>query len=305
MQRAIAALLILGLVAAACGSDDAGPKERRGTRGPITTTLPPPLDGTTLQVTRDFWHSGFYVELETVQVSTTETLLTHHTTHWLTIWGDFENLGTETAAFDPEMAIVAAGTPYANRRGDPPRILPRSSALGELTFQIPEDLNLESAMLVVGTREENQARVPLGSTGGAVRLEPKDVALNGGSSAELIDVRITGASLRYDLPNLYSQLAADARALSVRFDVTSRSTRNAKITAEDVTLVLPDGTSVAPAVAELGSIAGNEDGVTTEDRSVTFVIDRSTSGDFTLVVQLAEPFLTDDGPAEISIEFTL
>ncbi len=305
MRRAIAlAAAVVGLVATACGPTATEAPSRRA-NDPITTTHPPPLDGTVLQFAQEFWHSGFHVELDGAEVFTTETMLTHRISHWLTLRGNFENLGEDIATFDPEMAIEALGISYVKRRGRPPQILPESSARGELTFLIPEDLDLDASDLVIGAAGESRARIPLGSGGPAVRLEPTDVAISGQVALELIDFTFTGASLRYDLPDRHSQLESGKRALTLHFDVTSRNPRDTRISADDIVLIVPDGSTVAPAAAELGAVPGGDEGVTTADRLVSFVVDEIPSGDFTLQVNLDASFASEDGAAEATFEFSL
>ena len=113
--------------------------------GPITTTHPPPLDGTVLPVSQEFWHSGFRVELTEAEVFTSTTFLGSQTSHWLKLWGNFENQGSVPAAFDPAMAIEASGDRYSTMQGNAPQARPGDSALGYITFLIEEDLDLYSA----------------------------------------------------------------------------------------------------------------------------------------------------------------
>ncbi len=306
MRRAFAiATVTMSLIASACGGGDATAPSRPANTGPITTTLPPPLEGTVLPVSQEFWHSGFHVRIEAAEVWTTTTLLTNRISHWLTLRGDFANQGAEIATFEPEMAIVAGGVSYNKRGGDPPRLLPATSALGELTFLIPDDLDLQAAHLVIGAPDESQARIPLGSDGTAIRLQPTELAISGAVAMELVDFTFTGGSLRYDIPDLHRQLDSGKAALTLHFDVTSRHTRDTRISMDDVALVLPDGSVVAPAVAELGPLPGGDDGVNTADRSVSFVVDEMLTGDLTLQVQLDPRLVVDDGATEAIFTFTL
>lgn len=307
MRRvATLAVIWLSLVAAACGGGDADVSTRPRDTTPITTTLPPPFDETELEFSYELWHSGFHVELTRAEVWTSTTFLTNRTQYWLTLWGDFENQGDEAAFFDPEMAIVADGLSHTHQRDDPPGILPESQALGKLTFLIPEDLDLQSAEFVVGSADESQVRIPLGSqAAAAVRLEPIDVEVGGQITTELIDLDFTGATLRYDLPDLHRQMEKGKMALTVYFDVTSRSPNEGSIKPDDVALILPDGSVLAPSAAELGSLPGGDEGVTTADRSVSFVVDEMPSGDFTLRLMLDAPFIGEDGVAEATFDFGL
>ncbi|MDH3189882.1 MAG: hypothetical protein OEM39_04480 [Acidimicrobiia bacterium] len=299
------AVIGLSLVGAACGVGDTDVSSRPRSTAPITTTNPPPLDETELELAEELWHSGFHVELTKAEVWTSTIFLTNRTQYWLTLWGDFENQGDEAAWFDSEMAIVAAGVSYTHKRDDPPGILPESPALGKLTFLIPEDLDLQSAEFVIGATDESQVRIPLGSQGAAVRLEPIDVEVSGHLKTELVDFEFTGATLRYDLPNLHRQLEKGKMALTVYFDITSRSPSDGSITSDDIALILPDGSVLAPSVADLGPLPGRDDGVTTADRTVSFVVDEMPSGDFTLRLVLGDPFVAEDGIVEVTFDFSL
>lgn len=307
MTRAVAIVMVaLSLVVAACGNGDTQETRRPRDTAPITTTNPPPFDGTVLQVPHEFWHSGFHVELTRAEVSTSRTMWTSVTSYWLTLWGDFENQGGDVASFDPEMAIVGSGVSYSKRRGTPPRILPESSARGYISFLIPEDLDLESVELVIGKADESQARIPLSPRGTAVSLAPADVPIRGQLATELIDLDFTGASLRYDVPDLHRQLEMGMRALTLNFDVTSRIAADGRISSDDITLVLPDGSIIVPTVAELGQVTGGDDGgAVTPDRFVSFVVDEMPTGDFTLRLALDDRFVSEDGITEATFDFGL
>lgn len=306
MRRAVAvATIAMSLAAAACGGGDPTSYSPRSNNGPITTTNPPPLDGTLLSVAQEFWHSGYRVELASARVWTSETFLTNRTSHWLTLRGDFENLGGDVASFEPAMAIVESGVFYEVRQGDAPRVLPESSAIGELTFLIPENIDLTAAELLVGAEGESQARVPLGVDGTAVRLKPSDLAISGKLTMELIDIEVTAASLRYDIPTLHRQLALDERELTLYFDVTSRKPGEKQITVDNLSLVLSDGTSVVPAGGALGRVPGADEGVSTAGLSVRFILDDKAAGDFTLRFTPGSAFVAEDGITEATFDFSL
>jgi hypothetical protein len=303
-------MIAMSLVVAACGAGDTAvgdteDRVRPSTADPTTTTSLPPLDGMVLPLADEFWHSGFHVELTKAEIFRSRSIYASRISYWLRVWGDFENQGDDVAAFEPEMTITASDGSFNYRRGRPPQVLPASSALGYLTFLIPEDLDVESAELVVGAVVESQARIPLGSPGNAVRLEPTDVEVSGRLATELIDFDFTGASLRHDLPNLHRQLELGKRALTLHFDVTSRIRGDVRISPDDIALILPDGSLVAPAAGELGSLPGDDDGITTVDRYVSFVVDETPTGDFTLRLTLDALVVEEDGDAEATFDFSL
>ncbi len=158
---------------------------------------------------------------------------------------------------------------------------------------------------MIGAAGESRARIPLGSPGAAVALEPTDVMISGQLATELIDFNFTGGSLRYDLPDLHRQLELGKRALTLSFDVTSRIAGDVQISPDDMALVLPDGSIIVPAAAETFSLPGDDDGVTTADHSVTFVVDEKPTGDFTLRLALDSLFVSEDGITEATFDFSL
>jgi len=311
MRRAVTKVMIaMTLVAAACGAGDteAGDTDDRVRPSAIdrtTTTSPPPLDGMVLPLADEFWHSGFHVELTKAEIFESRSIYASRISYWLRVWGNFENQGGDVAYFEPEMAIVASGGSFAYRRGGPPQVLPASSSLGYLTFLVPEDLDVESAELVIGAVAESQVRIPLGSPGTAVRLEPTDVAVGGQLATELIDLDFTGASLRHDLPSLHTQLESGKRALTLHFDVTSRIRGEVRMSPGDIALILPDGSVIEPVASELGSLPGDDDGITTVDRFVSFVVDETPTGDFTLRLTLDALVDAEDGITEATFDFSL
>jgi hypothetical protein len=306
MRRAgLVAVIVGSLIAAACGGGS-DPSSRPRAVVTTSTTTATPFDETDLRFSQDFWHSGFHVELTRAEVWTSQTLMTNRISYWLTLWGDFENLGDEAAEFDPAMAIEESGVAYVNRSADPPpAVLPESTALGKITFLIAEDLDLESAELVVGAPSESQARVPLGSAGTATRLEPADLAVGSRTATDLVDIELTEGSLRYDVPVWHQQLEAGEAALTLHFAVTSRAPGEGRIGPDDLALVLPDGSILTPAVADVGAVAGDPAGITTPGLSVTFVLDETVTGDFALRLALDEPWVGEDASAEALVDFSL
>lgn len=306
MRRTSAiAFIAAALIAASCGSDSASLSSRRGSNGPITTTIPPPLDGTVADVAHEFWHSGFRVRLDAAEVSTTRTVLTNRVSYWLTLRGEFTNEGGEIATFAPTMAVEADRVSYSQRSGDPPRLRPYSSARGELTFLIPEDLDLRSAVLVVGAEEETRALVPIGDVGTFVGLAPTEIAVDATATSDFVDVALSGVSLRYDIPELYRQLELGRQAMAIRFDVTSSGPGTARISADDLTLVLADGTDLEPVTAELMPIPGSEEGITTTGLEATFVVPDSLPGDIALRLHLPPSLTPEDGGSELILVFSL
>ncbi len=305
MRRLVAAITIAAMALTACGGTEATRRPRTANGGPITTTAPPPLDGTNFVLDQHFWHGGFRVELESADVWTSQTRFTNRVSYWLTLRGRFENLGVDPAVFDPEMAVLFDGLVLSTRQGQAPQAGAGSAAPGELTFLVSDDFEYQRAELLVGAPGENRARVPLGPEGEAVRLEPSEPSISGAAVMNLLEVNLTSAELRYDDPLTHSTIEEDKMALTLNFDVLSRKEGNWQLFADNFALLLPDGTSATPDRVELGSFPGSEEGLTTEDRYVRFTIDATTSGEFVLRIMPGEWFVIEDGVAEAEIEFSI
>lgn len=299
------AIVTATLLTTSCGSDSASFSGNRSTNGPLTTTTPPDMDGTVAELSREFWHSGFHVTLDAAEVWTTQTVLTNRVSYWLTLRGDFANQGDEVAAFEPAMAIRSGGQRYNQMNGDPPRLRPNSTARGEITFLIPEDLDFDSAVLVVGDEAESQALAPLGTGGASVDLRPTEVVLDESATSDLADIHLSGVLLRHDIPERYQQLEMGKVAMTVHFDLTNRSRETASIAIDDVALMTSDGAAQAAELAELSRVAGSEEGETSGALSATFIVDDDVAGDWSLRLQLPSNLITDDSGAELLVGFSL
>ncbi|NND02464.1 MAG: hypothetical protein HKN91_06735 [Acidimicrobiia bacterium] len=306
MRRRLAAIAFAAAALAACGGADAAHTPRITTPGPITTTAPPPLDGTRFDIAQHFWHDGFRVDLEAAEVWTSQTRFTNRLSYWLTLRGQFQNLGPDPAIFQPEMTVLFDGTELNTRQGDAPQVGAKASEPGELTFLVTEDFDFQQAELVVGASDENRARVPLGPAGAAVRLEPTQVSLDATGAIGSLEVFVTSAELRYDDPVGHTTANNGEMILQLSFDVFSRRDGVGRLSAEDFELVLADGSSIQPFDAVLESLAGSAEGITNEDFQVRFVIDEpAANADYALRITPDPSFVTDEGPTDVAISFTL
>ena len=162
-----------------------------------------------------------------------------------------------------------------------------------------------SAVLIVGIAGDNRASIPLGASGDPIRLEPSDLALSGTLSMELIDLTFQAATLRYDLPNRHREVESGKQALTVHFDATSRKGGNWQVFATDLLLVGPDGNAIAADDVGIGSLAGTDEGVTTPDLWMRFIVDEMPAGDFTLKLTPGSWFIGEDGVTESTFDFTI
>lgn len=310
----LCALLLVTSLIAACGGGDDETASTTATSGEtaadqVTTTtdkMGAALEAQTFDVGEDFWHSGFHITVESGEVIVEEDELAQEFDYFLNLNLTLENVGDDTGYIDTDTAIATTAGDYPgsvlNDLGD---VGPGLTSEGELTYVIDENFNLAGAELIVGGPDVNQARIPLTSTGEVVRLKPRPVDVTGTLSLELIDLVITSAELRYDVPANHSQVDAGKLALTLSFDAISRKTGNWQIFATDLALILPDGTAIAPDGADIGSLPGSALGATTPDRYVRFIIDGSPAGTYELHLIPGTWFVGEDGVTETSIEFTI
>ncbi|MDH3307086.1 MAG: hypothetical protein OEO77_06170, partial [Acidimicrobiia bacterium] len=173
------------------------------------------------------------------------------------------------------------------------------------TFLIDDGFTLAGAELILGDPTQNQARVSLDGTTGAVRLEPTEPPVSGMLTMELIDLAFTRATVRYDLPDRHREVQQGKQALTLYFDAVSRKGGNWQVFATDFALILPDGTAIGPEAIDIGSLPGSAAGVATPDRYVQFLVDEDPGGDYTLRLTPGTWFIGDDGVTEATFEFSL
>lgn len=326
MQPGRIAVALVGVaLLAGCGGDDPGAEVATTPAADGTPTTPvddvpatdgagtdapaaaDDLDGLTFDIGESFWHSGFAVTLESGMVEAQRDTFDEVTGHVLTLAGTFENLGDTPTWFAPEMAIVQGTTIFPfNEFGEVQEIPSGLVGDGELAFPVDESFDPDQAVLVVGSADQARAEVPLGAGGGdLVDLPPQDVDVTGTLSIALLDLEVLGGELRWDIPSSHAQVEAGSRALVLSLSATSRKSGNWQVFADWFGLETPDGVSVPPDGAELGSLPGNDAGVTTEDLSLRFIVDEDATGDYTLHMVPADLWLDDAESEQDEVRATL
>lgn len=309
--------LVFAVVVSACGGDIS-----IGSDDPVTTTLASADSTATTQaqgdsdsgpveftVGEEVWHSGFRIEIVEGTVTPEEDLLSGKIVHTLVLQLSVENLGSELAFFGPAVTVTANTGAYVWDSGfirQEDKIPGGLTDTAEIEMRVDEGFDPATATIIFGDADENRAVAPLG-TGGetAVSLEPTEVAVSGTVNMELIDIVIGGGDLRYDVVERHTQLEAGKQALTLRFDVVSRKQGSWSIFEDDLALVLPDGTSIAPDGSHLPNISGSADGVITEGLFVRFIVDEGSSGEYTLRFTPGSWFVGDDGVEQATFEFIL
>ena len=302
---------------AACGGDAAfGALTDASPTGPATTAPrtdgPPDTDGPAgseeISIHEEFGHICFHVELGGGTLSTAEErLLGTELAHLLTIDATFENLGPSQLFFDSDLVVVTPSDAYPARgSSDLPDVPGGLSSSGSLVFEVDEGFDPESAYLLVGAADENQARVPLGAQGGElVDLAPSEPPVSGVISLELIDLTFTSAELRADDPIVHRELDKGKRALTLHFDATSRKSGNWNIHAQDFALILPGGSAAAVDGSDLASLPGSDAGIDTTDLFVRFLVADPADGEYAMRLTPGSWFVGEDGVAEGTHMFDL
>jgi hypothetical protein len=145
----------------------------------------------------------------------------------------------------------------------------------------------------------------LGADGGPTdTLAPSEPGITGSLSLELIDLRFTGAELRADRIEDYTEVEQRKLALTLYFDATSRNSGNWCIQPQDFALILPTGSAVSVDEYQLASLPGSEAGLDTTGLYVSFLIDDPPEGSYTLRFTPGSWFIPENGATEASFDFT-
>ncbi len=303
--------LLIAFAFLGCSGDgssmDAGTGATGGTAGTggIGGTGGAPAQGT-FSVNQDFWHSGFHITILDGEPFTRETL-DGRINRYVSINATFENLGPNETFFSPEISLVQDGI-AAIPAGDTdiPFVPSGLASSGVLAYIVEENFDVDSAQLIVGSNDVNQAIVPLSpQAGDLVSLEPADILISGSISMELIDLSFNSGEIRADVPDLHSQIEAGSRGLTLSFDATSRKSGTWNILPQDFALILPGGSAVGVVGSELTSLPGSDVGVDTPDLSVRFLVDEMPAGDYTLRFAPGAWFVGEDNVTEATFDFSL
>jgi len=258
-------------------------------------------------IKQQFWHSGFHVQLEDGRYYNEKNDFTDKIRYFVSIAASFENLGDDDISYYATNSIVWGGNSAPTLlNSDFPRVPSGQASNGEFIFEVDEAFDPASAQIIVGSNEENQARVPLGPEGGdLVNLEPTEPPISGSISMELIDLTFSSAEMRADIPNSYRELDEGKLALTLHYDATSRAAGNWSILGQDFGLTLPNGKTIAPDGGPVESLQGSASGIDTTDLSVRFLVDDPPNGKYTLRFTPGNWFIGSDGMTEGAIDFEI
>ena len=299
------------MVFVACGgSDEPAPVASTSV---ATTTAPGSspvatdgIEDQTFTVGEHFWHTGFRVDIADGAISSTEDQLSGKITRTLSLDATLENTGADTGYFGASLGLATSSNSYpASLSSELPDVPGGLKAQATFEFRVDDNFDLASAELIVGDASENRARIPLSGSTAAVRLEPTELAISGMLSLELIDMAFTSASLRYDVPDRHREVEMGKQALTMSFHAISRKPGNWQVFATNLALILPDGTAIGADDVEIGSLPGSNEGTTTPDRWVRFLVEERPAGDFSVRLAPGSWFIGDDDVTEATFEFTI
>jgi hypothetical protein len=312
--RLLMVLLAFSLLIVACGGGKSEPTSDVG-EGPEVAqpTVVTSSEGEDtfepqqFSVNQEFWHSGFRVELSDGNYFSEENALTGAIRYFVSITASFENLGDDQTFFYVDTAIVWNGNSAPHLlSSDFPDVPSGLASKGELIYEVDENFDATSAQLIIGSGDQNRAQVPLGPAGGElIALEPSEPQINGSISLELIDLTFNSADLRADRLSSYTEVEEGKLALTLNFDVTSRSPGNWNVFDQDFALILPNGSAVGLDGSQLVSLPGSEAGTVTSGLALQFLVDNPPSGEYTLRFTPGSWFIGEDGVAEGTFDFVI
>lgn len=232
-----------------------------------------------IEVGQTFWHSGFEVTL----ADATYTPAPPGCSGEFVIAASFYNRGGGTASLDTRMLLTAAGKDYrlVGRQDDIPSVPGKRTGKGFLRFTIDDMFDATQATLLVGSAGEHSATVPLGADSPDTlrSLEPLDIVLTDSAKAGPLTFKMAGGYLRADEPARHRTLATNDLNMVLFFGISATSSEN--VYDDHFTLVLPDGTAVAP---DLAPIELTRAGATIDDLSVAFTVDAPAEGTYKLEI---------------------
>jgi hypothetical protein len=200
----------------------------------------------------------------------------------------FVTSGGNTFKGVPETEILLAGT----------------SAAGAFVFDVGDSFSFDDAVLLVGADDEAQAVVLLDESGEVVSRNPVDLDTSHEIVAGNLGVTVTGVTVRWDNIYAYTQVKSGSAIVVVGLDVALAGDRRRNFQGRHLSLVLPDGSSVAPVPGtDTQPNEIMESGQTLEGSSVWCEVPDPFAGDYSLVVE--GPFADDSSTVTGEASFPL
>jgi hypothetical protein len=224
------------------------------------------------------WFAGFELTFGEAAYDPAEGSVTIETT--------FDNAGVDNAVLDATLVLESAGESYEldDVSSELPEVPGGTSNNGTLAFAVGDAFSFDDALLTVGSPAVQQARVPLGTEGELVTLEPRDLTITGSATAGQLSIDAHDGVLRADVPETHRQSEAGELVLTIGFDVTNSGTGGGGYAfgPDNLALTRPDGTSVAWDDGPI-ELLGHQ--VTLPDQEVRFVVDDPAAGTYALLIR--------------------
>jgi hypothetical protein len=271
------------------GDGDAASTSTTQQAGEATTTTAAGTSSS-VQVDASVWFAGFKLDFG-------EATFTAEPSALVEIATEFNNLGSESATLDATLVLEQGGNGVTSTDlTDVPEVPGGSTGKGTLRFSMAPNFTFDDAVLKIGNPDNNQAVVPLGTTGELVTLEPIRSTVTGEASAGQLSISAHGGELRADIPETHRQVEKEKLALSIGFDVTNSGTGGGGYAfgPDNLALTLPDGTTVAPDDSPI-ELLGHRS--TLKNQTVRFLVDNPAEGDYALLIR--------EGDNEGTVEFTI
>jgi len=259
-------------------------------------TLGPPPVVTTYAPATTAWIDGFVVTVQTATASLDEK------GGPVAILVAIRNAGTEDAALDAPIQLLAGEIPFELARGVELPLIPAGvTSEVRLDFEINGRATIADGVLRIGRPADHVVSIPLTANPSVLRtLQPREATLKAVGSAGSLLAMLRKLQIRWDLPDWHDELPLATEALTITYDLTYRGLFSGGIafTADSIRLRLPDGTVVAPrADGHSQSIALIPSGKTARGLSSRFEIPDGLTGAFALVVR--------NGASQGAISFTI
>lgn len=230
------------------------------------------------------WQTGFKVTLGTAVL---QPATPSCSPGLLTIDAEFENRTSESFSFPARILLSSAGQDYevSNGASEIPEVPGGRKGKGSFAFTVDRGFTLEDAALIFGGADRHQALVELGKEPSeqVVTLEPQTVPIKGQFAAGKLAFSVEGAFVSADAYWEHDSLAQDEAGLRVDFNATysgSGWAGGVLLSDENLSLELPDGTSIVPLKAPLELF--EQAGTTISDLWVRFIIPAPVAGQYKL-----------------------
>jgi hypothetical protein len=276
--RPISALLALGLALTACGGGSgASPTTTAPAEGTTTTVVAAEPAGTvdqTVAIGADVHYAGFLLHLDEVVVAEGEAVVT----------GTADNLGS-TASLPPSnvtLELSGETVMLSELSSELPEVPGDSTGEVAYAFRLPDDADLDDAVLLIGGADYARAEVPFGGAGEVVANEPVAVPVDGQAVAGESTFTFDGGELRFDVPDEHEPAEAGKAYLTLSFAVTNASSfaGGYAFAGEDLRLETPSGITLAPDEFPIELLDPN---ATLPDLFARWTIDVDEPGTYTFI----------------------